>query len=188
MKLSIFIGRVIWNISRIWDKFKKIYLMSCFQEVGKDCYLGKNIKITPKNIRLGNHVYIGEGSVIQSAHGEIIIGNHVMLGPNVHIHGGNHIFNEIGCYMDEVKSKNEGEDGQVVIEDDVWIGSCSIVLKGVRIGKGSVIGAGAIVTKDVPSYSIYTNKIEPIIRRRFSNEEIIEHERQIAKRDTNKET
>lgn len=181
------IGKIAYMISRVWEKFKKEYLLNQFQSVGKNCYLGQGLKLTPKNISLGNHVSIGAGSVIQSAHGKIIIGNHVMLGPNVHIHGGNHIFNEIGCYMDEASEKKPGQDGSIIIEDDVWIGSCSIILKGVHIGKGSVIGGGTIVTKDVPPYSIYTNKIEPIIRRRFSDEEIIKHEEQLAKRNRDKE-
>ena len=49
------------------------------------------------------------------------------------------------------------DDEDVVIENDVWIGMNAMILKGVHIGEGSVIGAGAIVTKDIPPYSIITN-------------------------------
>ena len=100
-----------------------------------------------------------------------------MFGPNVHIHGGNHeCFARSASIFIDSGSKKPGDDGEVIIEDDCWIGACAVILKGVRIGKGSVIGAGAIVTKDVPPYSIYITKATPIIYNRFSQEEIIKHE------------
>jgi maltose O-acetyltransferase len=56
-------------------------------------------------------------------------------------------------------------EAEVVIEDDVWIGFNSIILKGVRIGKGAIIGAGAIVTKDVPSYAIVVSDAAKVKKR-----------------------
>ena len=61
--------------------------------------------------------------------------------------------------------------GEIKIEDDVWICHGSLILSGVTIGKGSVIGAGSIVTKDIPPYSIFANG--RVIRKRF-NEDIID--------------
>lgn len=60
--------------------------------------------------------------------------------------------------------------GPIIIEDDVWIGYGSIVLSGVKIGKGAVIGAGSVVRKDVPPYSIYIG--DKVIKKRFSYEVI----------------
>ena len=71
---------------------------------------------------------------------------------------------------DEKKPEN---DADIVIHDDVWIGSGSIILKGVVIGTGSVVGAGTIVTKSVPPYTIITN---PGMRDRFTEDEIKAHE------------
>ena len=175
------LGKIVYQFSRALEKLKKLYLASQFEEIGKHCYLGNGLKITPANIRLGDRVSIGNGSVIQSAHGKIIIGNHVMLGPNVHIHGGNHKIDQIGRYMDDVDIKKQGDDGVIVIEDDVWLGSCCIILKGVHIGRGSVVGAGTIVTNDIPPYSICTNKVETVIRQRFTTEEIALHEAKLYK-------
>ena len=76
-----------------------------------------------------------------------------------------------------MKSLSTQNDGQVVIEDDCWIGSNATILKGVRIGRGSVIGAGAIVSKDIPPYSIYTGVPEVKIRRRFTDAQIEQHEK-----------
>lgn len=123
-------------------------------------------------------MYIGANCVFQSAHGEINIGNHVMFGPGVHIHGGNHKTSEIGVYMDEVK-KEKGSDGKVVIEDDVWVGSNAIILHSVKIGRGAVIGAGSVVTKDVEPYAVIVGYSAKKIKNRFSDEEIVIHERQL---------
>ena len=55
-----------------------------------------------------------------------------MFGPNVQIHGGNHTINTVGSYMKEVDDKKLGDDGNVIICDDVWIGAGSIILKGIK--------------------------------------------------------
>lgn len=104
-----------------------------------------------------------------------------MFGPGVHIHGGNHKIYEIGRYLKDASPKEIGEDGEIIIDDDCWIGACAIILKGVHIGQGSIIGAGAIVTKDIPPYSIYVGSTTPTIRQRFSQEEVQEHERLLKK-------
>ena len=54
----------------------------------------------------------------------------------------------------------------IIIGDDVWIGTCSIVLPGVKIGKGSVVGAGSVVTKDVPDYCVVAGNPARIIKQR----------------------
>ena len=62
--------------------------------------------------------------------------------------------------------------GFKVIEDDVWIGSNSVILSGVKIGRGAVIGAGSIVTKNVPKYAIVAGNPAKVIKMRFNDEEI----------------
>ena len=62
--------------------------------------------------------------------------------------------------------------GEIVIEDDVWIGSNSVILSGVKIGRGAVIGAGSIVTKNVPKYAIVAGNPAKVIKMRFNDEEI----------------
>jgi acetyltransferase-like isoleucine patch superfamily enzyme len=66
--------------------------------------------------------------------------------------------------------------GEIVIEEDVWIGFGAIILSGVCIGRGSVIAAGAVVVKDIPRYSVYLPQQNHIIRPRFLPEEIESHE------------
>lgn len=79
--------------------------------------------------------------------------------------------------MFDVKEKKPENDLKVIIEDDVWLGTGAIILKGVTIGRGSVIAAGALVTKDVPPYSIVGGLPAKVIKMRFSEQELKEHKR-----------
>lgn len=91
--------------------------------------------------------------------------------------GGSHRIDLVGRYMDSVKeSEKLPENDQDVWIDDVWVGCNVTILKGVHIGRGSVIGAGSVVAKNVSPYSIYIGNHPVSIKRRFSDEEINEHE------------
>ena len=144
---------------------------------------GKNVHFSPLNsdfsynkISIGNDVYIGPHAMFSSLKG-ITIGSKVTFGPNVSIMAGNHNFREVGKYIFDVHYKRDDDDLPVVIEDDTWIGCNVTILKGVRIGRGAIVGAGSVVTKDVPDYAIVGGNPAKIIRNRFSEEEIAEHER-----------
>jgi len=107
-----------------------------------------------------------------------------MFGPNVSIHGGNHRTDLIGRYMIDIRldEKLPENDQDVVIEDDVWVGANAIILKGVTIGQGSIIGAGTIVYKSIPPYTIVVSNISQKIKERWSPEQIIQHKKQLKKR------
>ena len=128
-----------------------------------------------ENIFLGDNVYIGPKAVFLTTNAKIKIGSYVMFGPEVMIITGDHRIDVVGEYMYNVKEKLPENDADVVIKDDVWVGARSIILKGVTIGEGSVIAAGATVLKDVPPYSIYISKDKIIPR--FTEEEILLHKK-----------
>ncbi|WP_445669156.1 CatB-related O-acetyltransferase [Niallia sp. FSL W8-0635] len=94
--------------------------------------------------------------------------------------GGNHNTEWISTYPFRVKFNLEGKyaDGQpsskgdVIIENDVWIGSNALILSGVKIGNGAIIAANSVVTKDVKPYTIVGGNPAKVIRQRFSNEDI----------------
>ena len=144
----------------------------------KEC--GKNISFSPldnftfSTIQLGNDVFIGAGANFSSIT-SIKIGNKVMFGPNVTIMGGDHNTTQIGEFMYDVKEKLLENDLPVTIQDDVWIGACAIILKGVTIKKGAVVAAGAVVTKDVPEFSIVAGVPAKVIKQRFSESDLILH-------------
>lgn len=173
------IGRILFNLRRLNNYFIRKYEVSLFKNFGNGSFISSGCIFTFRNVSIGNNTYIGKNCVIQSEHGEIIIGNNVMFGAGVHIHGGNHEYNHVGMLMRNV-TKAHGQDGRVIIKDDVWVGSNAMILKGVKIGSGAVIGAGAIVTKDVEPYTIVAGNPARKIKVRFSEGDLKEHKRLLS--------
>lgn len=112
------------------------------------------------SVELGDYSGIGVRAQIG---GRTIIGKHVMMGPDVNIYVRNHMFNRTDIPMDQ---QGYSDDRPVIIGDDVWIGARVIILPGVHIGTGSVIGAGAVVTKDVPDYAVVGGNPAHILKMR----------------------
>lgn len=130
-----------------------------------------------KQISLGNYVDVGPNCVFLASKAPITIGDKVMIGPHVTILSGNDRTNVVGKYMYDVTDdlKESSNDQPVVIEGDNWIGANSVILKGVKIGKGSIVAAGAVVSKDVPPYCIVGGVPAKPIKDRFSSEELKQH-------------
>lgn len=101
------------------------------------------------HLEIGDDFGMTGGSIVCQT--SIIIGNRVKVGANVLILDTD--FHPID-YKERISHINNGKSKQIIIEDDVFIGTGSIILKGVKIGKGSVIGAGSVVTKDIGKHSV----------------------------------
>lgn len=139
---------------------------------GNRCTVGRFATIRPTNVlvneageglKVGDHSNIGPYSWIGCS-GYIEIGNNVMMGPRVNLLAENHNLERTDNPM-----KEQGVTrGTIVIEDDCWLGANCSVLSNVRIGRGSVVATGAVVTKDVPPYSIVGGVPAKIIRSRRS--------------------
>ena len=117
------------------------------------CQLGKNVNIernaffTPE-LTVGDHSGVGINSEI---YGPVTIGAKVMMGPEVVIYTRGHEFSRTDIpIMDQGNSPAE----PVTIGNDCWIGRRAMIMPGVHIGDGCIIGAGAVVTKDTPPYSV----------------------------------
>ena len=116
--------------------------------------IGEGLKVG-NNSNIGPYCYIG-------CSGYIEIGNNVMMGPRVSIYAENHIFNRT-----DIPMKEQGVALEFVrIEDDCWIASHSVILPGVTVGRGSIVSAGSVVTKDVPPFSIVGGSPAKVIRTR----------------------
>lgn len=184
MLLSNQLYKCLKKISRWYHNRETQEQLSAFGHVGKNVWInGKGIFKGSENIFIGDDVVLEENLQFLSTRAKIVIGDGVIIAAHVSIITGNHRTDLIGKYMvdiDEEREKNPSDDADVIIEDDVWIGVYAIILKGVTIGKGSIVAAGAIVTKDIPPYSIYLSKDRIIPR--FTSEQIVLHESLIGER------
>lgn len=135
-----------------------------------------NIKLALENTHIGNHTY---GNLRINYHpstgnNKLKIGNYVSIASDVtFIMGGNHFYNRISTYPFEFMLNNNIPEvdafskGDIIIEDDVWIANKSIILSGVTIGRGAIVGAGSVITKDIPPYAIVAGNPAKIIKYRF---------------------
>lgn len=145
--------------------FSKMLRYYCCRNIFKSC--GKNVNIERKarfgngsTLIVGNNSGLGENCILL---GTVNIGENVMMGPDVMMISRNHEFSRIDIPMILQEFQNEDP---IIIHDDVWIGARVIILPGVHVGRGVVIGAGAVVTKDVPDWSIVGGNPAKLIRKR----------------------
>jgi galactoside O-acetyltransferase len=141
---------------------KVIIAPGCYIRGGKNIILGDNIGIGlnaqvyaegsgKEQLKIGNYVFLNSNVMLNAdLGGQIQIGNNVLIGPNVVIRASNHSFAD-----PNVPIEQQGHvPGRIVIEDDVWLGANVVVLPNVTIGRGAVVAAGAVVTKDVAPFSV----------------------------------
>lgn len=149
--------------------------------IGKNFHAGRGVFLWAKNsITIGDNFYIGKFSIIES---DTEIGDNVILANYVSLIGRyDHNYQQIGMptrLASQIRDSDyrwKGLNKKVIIEDDVWIGLGVIILSGVKIGIGSIVAAGSVVTKDVEPYSIYGgNPAKKICNRFDSSEDLEEH-------------
>lgn len=164
-------------------KKKKEEKTFAFRHLGEHAIVSSDLLVAgAENISIGDHSAIGQRCIFFAAGAELTIGKYVIFAPNVTIITGDHRTDIVGEYMRSVTEdkKLPENDQPVVIEDDVWVATGVIILKGVTIGEGSIIAAGAVVTKDVPPYTVYVSK--DYQKPRFTPEQIAEHKKILSER------
>ncbi|WNR45208.1 acyltransferase [Paenibacillus roseipurpureus] len=148
-------------------------------EFGTNSYVSRKAHFFPERFAMGEKSYIAAGATVRGEHiqiganstvnsyatiaGRVQIGDGVRIATHVSIFGFNHGYEDtmLPIYQQPLTTKG------IIIEDDVWIGANAVVLDGVTIGAHSIIAAGAIVTKDVPAYSIAGGNPAKVLRNRL---------------------
>lgn len=130
------------------------------------CKCGKNVNIYPHG-KFSSSVELGDNSDLGlrcQINGKVVIGNNVIMAPDVAIYTVNH-----NTARTDIPIKYQGntEEKPVYIGDSCWICARVIILPGVKIGKGCVIAAGAVVSKDVPDYSVVAGNPAVIVKNRL---------------------
>ncbi len=146
-----------------------VYLHACPAgiEIGADTMVMHNAELHVFNFRdlphafihVGRESFIGE-SVVVRGQGGVTIGNSVLIAPQAKILAVNHNF---GDAMRPIIDQDITAEG-IVIQDGAWIGAGASILDGVRVGRGSVIGANAVVTRDVPDHSLAVGVPARVVR------------------------
>lgn len=166
--------RIILYLKAIRDLFYQKVIWRKYK-IGKNFHCARGVFIWGRSkIEIGNNFYIGKYSSIET---DCIIGDNVIIANHVGIVGKyDHNYQEIGVPIrlaSQIRDKDynwKGCNEITIIEDDVWIGYGAIIMSGIRIAKGSIIAAGAIVTKNTEPYSIYAGIPAKKIANRFDND------------------
>ncbi|MDN5098607.1 acyltransferase [Aliarcobacter butzleri] len=136
-------------------------------ELGKNVNFAKNSYVYANDngvLIIGDNFTMNNNSQLGAASGKIVIGNDCSIAPNCVLRASNHAFTNI-----EIPIREQGHTyGEIVVEDDVWVASNCVVTANTRIGKGSIIGAGSVVTKNVEPYSIMGGVPAKLIKKRLN--------------------
>ena len=163
--------------------------MPFYKRSMKHC--GKGVYLRPMssdlkglwNMSVGDGSSIPKGSTFYCTEAPLTIGRKVIFGPRPTIITGDHRIDALGKFIMDSTEKLPDNDAPVTVEDDVWAGANITILKGVTIGRGSVIAAGAVVTRSCPPYSIIGGVPAKVLKFRFTVDEVIEHERLLYPED-----
>lgn len=114
-----------------------------------------------RGFSIGSNSSVGDYSTIGCA-GGVTIGSNVLMGPRVAMHSQNHIFRSATAKIAEQGTSEKG----IIIGDDCWIGSGSIILDGVTVGSGAVVAAGSVVTRSIPDFAVVKGVPAVVVARR----------------------
>lgn len=147
-----------------------------FKKTGKFFFCqGLSSVIKKNSVSVGDYVFIGYKCHIYA---NVEIGNFVMIASNVAIVGGDHRYDIVG-----IPSRFAGRAGLeelvTIIEDDVWIGHGCTIMAGTKIGRGAVVAAGSVVTKDIAPYTIVGGVPAKFIKYRFDDEAQKKHDQSL---------
>lgn len=141
--------------------------------LGDDCYIGRYVELGPSGeIKVGNHTSIQDRSILL---GDITIGRYCTIAPNVYISSGRHYFDLMPTLLIKDQDQLVSNDSNLIdqhskpvfVEDDCWLGINVFVMSGVTIGKGAVVGANSVVTKDVAPYVVVAGVPAKPIKKRL---------------------
>lgn len=135
------------SYSKVSMIFRYFFAKKILNKTGKNVNIEKNACFNPK-VSIDDNSGIG---ISCELYGKVTIGKNVLMGPECVFYTCNHNY----CDRNRnIIDQGVSEEKEIIVEDDVWIGRRAIVLPGVKIKKGCVVGAGAVVTKSFPEYSI----------------------------------
>lgn len=145
---------------------------------GKNVTLGEPVLLSDYTlVHMHDDTEIGDGFCLVSRGGRLIMKHKACAATGLTVITGNHA-REIGMFFNDYACHAENDiEKDVIVEEDVWLGTNAVLLSGVKVGRGATVGAGAVVRSNVPPYSIVTGNPAKVVGFSFKPEEIIEHEK-----------
>lgn len=144
------IGWIVYNLGRC----KAIYLRRKVNSLvnNRGGYISERCNVGyPSNITIGENSYINGGDIIASKNAKIIIGDNCLISYNVHNRTDMHEYKHKSLLI----NRQGHSEQDIIIEDDCWIGFGAQIMPGITVGRGAVVGAGAVLTRDAEPYGIY---------------------------------
>ena len=166
--------RVVYRLANLHrlDRVKRLrgwYYSGLLAHAGTSLRVAEQVMInSPEHVSVGDNCYIGTGAQLYPWNAPITIGSNVLIAAGVRMITRKHGF----ANMSHPMARQGYTNAPIVIEDDVWIGFGAVILPGVTVGRGSIVGSNAVVTRSVEPYSIVGGVPARLIRRRAQVQEI----------------
>ena len=179
------LGKLIYYFSHKIKVYKQKKIYKKLGKIGNGSYLDLPINLYgfPHHIHIGNNSTIFGHFKFISVKGHLYIGNNLIAAQGLTIVTDNHVRNVGVLIRDMSDIEKNTKFNDVIIEDDVWLGSNVTILPGVTIGRGAFVGAGAVIRKSIPPYSVVVGNPQMIIGFNLSPQEIINHELKLYPED-----
>lgn len=171
MKIKSFINRIL-NLF----KSKSSYSRHEFGAIGKHSTIGKGCVLAPRFMFLDDYVIIQNHVHFISAAGRLIVKKYSVISAQCIIVPGTHVPTPGVPFYFQTAQHIGDDHGEIIVEEDCWIGAGSTLLMKSHIGRGAIVAAGSVVTKPVPPYAVVAGCPAKIIAVKFSKEDILRHE------------
>lgn len=182
-RIKLFLWLMGQENHEMWYELTRRYVLGSraesFGKIGKHCSFGFGATMNPRNIYMEDYSRIQDDLNFISYKGKLIVKKYAAIGAGCTIIPGDHV-PTVGVpqYLSGRLHIND-VDGEIVVGEDAWVGAGSILLSHCSIGRGSVVAAGAVVSKPVPPYAVVAGVPAKIICTRFTLEQILLHEEKL---------
>ena len=173
------LGKVIRKIRNKFEQLFPQYPAKDFGRIGLHCKIGRDSALVPQNIFMDDYSIIQDRNNFISYDGKLVLGKYSVISSGCIIVPANHQ-PAVGVPFYVATMTHIGDDSRTIeIAEDVWVGAGCILLPKCKIGRGAIVGAGSLVTKEIPPYAVAVGHPAKVVAAKFSKEMIIEHEKSL---------
>ena len=177
--MKALIRRLLGGFRTIYQQYVESYDKKKYAKIGNHTIIAGNTHVVPRNMEIDDYCVIQDRLNFISFKGKLYVKKYSVISSGVTIVPASHQLTVgVPFYLSTVGHINDKE-GDVRIDEDCWIGTGAIILSNCHIGRGAVVAAGAVVTKNVPPYAVVAGVPARIIASKFNLDQVIEHERKL---------